>query len=49
MGDATEGDNITDIYSMITINCKYKKNIQKLLQFLKDIKKRKKELEDKYA
>ena len=34
---------------MITINCKYKKNIQKLLKALKEVKGKKKELEEKYA
>jgi hypothetical protein len=34
---------------MITINCKYKKRIKNALGNLKEIKKRKKELDEKYA
>ena len=36
-------------YNMISINCKYKKRIQKMLKDLKDINKRRKDLEDKYS
>ena len=37
------------IYQMVSINCKYKQTILKLLKDLKQINKRRKELEDRYS
>ena len=48
-GAVEENNRLESIYKMITINCKYKKNIQKLLKALKEVKGKKKELEEKYA
>ena len=45
----SEIERLDTIYNMITINCKYKKRIKNALGNLKDIKKRKKELDEKYA
>ena len=42
-------DEKLDAYQMVSINCKYKKTIQELLKDVKEIKKSRKALEEKYS
>jgi len=44
----TVDPNEMEIYDMISINCKYKQSISHMLKDLKDINKKRNELEDKY-
>jgi hypothetical protein len=44
-----ESDKPSDIYYMITINCRYKLRIHSLLKELRNINQRRRELDDKYA
>lgn len=44
-----ESDKPSDIYYMITINCRYKMRIHALLKELRAINQRRRELDDKYA
>ena len=48
--DHDKGDHDEQtIYQMVSINCKYKQTILKLLKDLKQINKRRKDLEDRYS
>jgi len=44
-----DSDRPTDMYYLLDINCKYKKRIHDLLQDLRLINQRRKDLEDKYS
>ena len=44
-----QSDKPTDIYYMITINCRYKMRIHALLKELRNVNQRRRELDDKYA
>ena len=44
-----QSDKPSDIYYMITINCRYKMRIHALLKELRNVNQRRRELDDKYA
>ena len=44
-----DSDKPSDIYYMITINCRYRKRIHEMLKELRNINQRRRELEEKYA
>jgi hypothetical protein len=46
---SSESDKPSDVYYMITVNCRYKQRIHNLLKELRNINQRRRELDDKYA